>query len=105
MTQTTETLPISLTRVQDIAHQIVAQLGGWRYHPGLSATANTHLVNGPSVTVHLHTEETDEQAAFLDDLAVVLDTVVRVSPTWVGTVATGDYRSTGVTVQAQGRVA
>lgn len=105
MKQPTHTLPISLTRVQGAAHQIVAQLGGWMFHPGLSAAANTHLVNGPSVTIHLDTSESAEQAAFLDDLAVVLDTVVRVSPTWVGTVATGDYRSTGVTVQAQGRVA
>ena len=106
MTNLTETPTVSATRVLDVAHSVAAQLGDWAYHPELNITAHTHLVDGPHVHLSLSGRSVThgEQAGFLEDLAAVLDTIVHVTPSWIGTSATNDYRGTGVSVQAQARI-
>lgn len=107
MKKLTENPVVGATRVLDTAHSVAAQLGGWKFHPALNITCHNLIVDGPHVHLALsgYRDVTyGEQAAFLEDLAVVLDTVVRVSPSWIGTVAVADYRNSGVSVQAQGRI-
>lgn len=106
MTQTTDTTPISATRLMDVAREITLQLGEFQHHPALTITTYNQLGSSPHVAILLSADRatTADQAAFLDLLAIALDTVVRVSPTWIGSAYSLGYRGTGVTVAGQGRI-
>jgi hypothetical protein len=110
VTQTTETFPTSGTRVLDVAHQIVAELGTWQYHPALTVTVYTHMVNGPQVRISLMHHETDDatRAVFLDAATPVLDVDAMITASHDGGLLSvlyvQDFRGTGVAVHMSGRI-
>jgi len=106
VTQLTDTVPISATRLMDVAREVVLQLGEFQHHPALVVTTYTQLGDGPHIVIYLAADRAShaDQASFLDLLAIALDTVVRVSPTWIGSAYSLGYRGTGVTVAGQGRI-
>lgn len=107
MTQLTDTVPISATRLMDVAREITLQLGEFQHHPHLMVTTFNRLAGRPHITFGLVGEEVPQadQSVFLDQLATILDTVMHVTPDWIGDVRRVDYQGTGVTVTGGGRIA
>ena len=103
----TQTIPISAMRLQDVAREISLQLGEWADHPALMVTTFNRLGRAPHITFGLVGEDVPQgdQSEFLDQLSTVLDTVVHVTPDWIGDVRRVDYQGSGVTVTGAGRIA
>lgn len=49
MTQLTDTVPISATRLMDVARDITLQLGEWQHHPNLTMHISNRQMGNPGV--------------------------------------------------------
>lgn len=81
MTQTTDTLTISATRLMDTARDVTLRLGAWQYHQHLVMHLATSQFGSPAVFFTLADGSTrQERLDFIDDFAVAMGSRVATHP-------------------------
>lgn len=97
---------IGMTRLLDIARDILLRMGEWQYHTSLITSLDVQYLGAPSVFLTLSDGASSrEYSEFLDSVERVTGVTARSGPGGrMLSVLARDWEGTGVTVMAQAPV-
>lgn len=105
-THTPPPVAVGMTRLLDVARDIILRLGEWQYHASLITSLDVEYLGSPLIFLTLGDDASSrEHSEFLDAVERVTGVTARSGPGGrVLSILARDWEGTGVTVIAQAPV-